>query len=154
MIVKDTLYRHKVLRVNYTTYDLRRDQDSINPRNHADIMVLASEEGENAHPYWYARIQGVFHVDIRLRSNTSYNTQRFDFLWVRWFGRDLNTPSGWKHRRLQRLGFLDSDDEGAFGFLDPALVVRSIHLIPDHLNADSFYLNMFVFHIQMDQANT
>jgi hypothetical protein len=115
-------------------------------------MVLASEEGENAHPYWYARVQGIFHVDIRLRSNASCNVQRFDFLWVQWFGRNLNTPSGWKHRRLQRLGFLDPDDDGAFGFLDPGLVVRSIHLIPDHVNPDTFYLNMYVFYIQVESS--
>jgi len=113
-------------------------------------MVLASEEGENAHPYWYARVQGIFHVEICLRSDTSFNTKRFDFLWVRWFGRDLGTPCGWKHRRLQRLGFLEHDDEGAFGLLDPALVVRGIHLIPDHLNPDTFYLNMYVSHIQIE----
>ena len=27
----DRIYRHKVLRINYTTYDLRREQDSLNP---------------------------------------------------------------------------------------------------------------------------
>ncbi len=38
-IVDDRLFRHKVMRVNYTTYDMLRDQDSINPRTHADVMV-------------------------------------------------------------------------------------------------------------------
>ncbi|KAJ3752587.1 hypothetical protein EV360DRAFT_54941, partial [Lentinula raphanica] len=31
----------QTLRVNYTTYDVRRDQDTINPRSHADVMVLS-----------------------------------------------------------------------------------------------------------------
>ncbi len=49
-----TIYQHKVLRVNYTTYDLRRGQDSLNPRipGHADVMVLSPEnEGENEDPH-------------------------------------------------------------------------------------------------------
>ncbi|TFY50777.1 hypothetical protein EVJ58_g10894, partial [Rhodofomes roseus] len=36
-IAKDRMYLHKVLRVNYTTYDMRRGQDSINPRTHPNI---------------------------------------------------------------------------------------------------------------------
>src|SRR5437762_13860141 len=60
------LYRHKALRVNYTTYDVRRSQDSMNPRTHADVMVFSHEdEAEDDHPYWYARITGVFHAEVR-----------------------------------------------------------------------------------------
>ena len=33
-------------------------------------------------------------------------------------------------RRLHKIGFVPSSDEGAFGFLDPADVVRACHLIP------------------------
>jgi hypothetical protein len=61
------LYKHKTLRVNYTTYDLRRTQDSLNPRIHADFMTLAHEDGDNEHrkyPYWYGRIMGIFHATV------------------------------------------------------------------------------------------
>ncbi|KAJ3725384.1 hypothetical protein C8R42DRAFT_718902 [Lentinula raphanica] len=34
----------KTCRINYTTYDVRRDQDVINPRNHADVMMLSGED--------------------------------------------------------------------------------------------------------------
>ena len=46
------------MRVNYTTYDMRRDQDSLNPRTQADVMLLAHEDltARNSHPYWYARM--------------------------------------------------------------------------------------------------
>ncbi|KAH9004426.1 hypothetical protein EDB84DRAFT_1573164 [Lactarius hengduanensis] len=57
------LYQHKVLRINYTTYDLRREQDSINPRTHPNIMVLRPD-GPDPHPYWYARIIGIFHIVV------------------------------------------------------------------------------------------
>ena len=54
------------MRVNYTTYDMRRDQDSLNPRTQADVMLLAHEDltARNSHPYWYARIIGLFHVYV------------------------------------------------------------------------------------------
>ncbi|KAH9915825.1 uncharacterized protein B0H18DRAFT_1140113 [Fomitopsis serialis] len=39
--VNDRIYLHKALRINYTTYDMRRAQDTINPRTQSDIMMLA-----------------------------------------------------------------------------------------------------------------
>jgi hypothetical protein len=54
-IIDNRVYASKVLRVNYTTYNLRRDQDSMNPCTHCDVMVMSRETGPNAHPYWYAR---------------------------------------------------------------------------------------------------
>ena len=58
------IYRHRLLRINYTTYDLQRDFDSINPRtNHRDIMLL-SDSDDNAHPFSYARVLGIFHANI------------------------------------------------------------------------------------------
>ena len=65
--IKNRIYRHKVLRINYTTYDLRRAQDLLNLHMHADVMVLSHEDTEdieNPHPYWYARIISVFHVNV------------------------------------------------------------------------------------------
>lgn len=53
--VKNKIYQHKVMHVNYTTYDMRREQDSLNPRTHANIMVLSQEREPDAHPYWYNR---------------------------------------------------------------------------------------------------
>jgi hypothetical protein len=137
ILVKNTIYRHKVLRVNYTTYDLRRAQDSLNPRiqGHGDVMVLSpenEEENKNPHPYWYARILGIYHANVRhLGSNSkSDQSQHMEFLFVRWFGRELTPEPGWKAKRLLCLGFVPGNDETAFGFLDPAQVIRGVHLIP------------------------
>ncbi|KAJ3765444.1 hypothetical protein FB446DRAFT_831487 [Lentinula raphanica] len=52
----------QTLGVNYTTYDVRRDQDTINPHSHADVMVLSPETGPDAHPYWYAHVLRIFRV--------------------------------------------------------------------------------------------
>lgn len=114
---------------------MRRCQDSINPRTHPDIMVLSNEDedpGIEHHPYWYARVIGIFHAHIRHTGplSTSPEPQQVEFLWVRWFGRDLSYPAGWAMCHLHRIGFLPDFDGGAFGFLDPANVVRGVHLIP------------------------
>ncbi|KAJ3858876.1 hypothetical protein EV359DRAFT_68646, partial [Lentinula novae-zelandiae] len=47
----------KTCRINYTTYDVRRDQDTVNPSNHADVMMLSGEDTPNTHPYCDGRTQ-------------------------------------------------------------------------------------------------
>lgn len=135
VILNDRMYRHKVLRVNYTTYDLRRAQDSLNPRTHADIMVLSPQkecDDDEDHPYWYARIVGIFHVNVLHTGPDSHSRepQRMEFLFVRWFGRDLTPTAGWSTKRLHRLGFVPGNDVDAFGFLDPQQCIRAVHLMP------------------------
>lgn len=134
--VRGRMYKHKVLRVNYTTYDMRRDQDSINPRTHPDIMLHAHENDvtdEDPHPFWYARVIGIYHVDVLHTCTPGAQPvpQRMDFLWVRWFGRDLTEETGFQAQRLHHIGFIDSSEDGAFGFLDPKEVIRAVHLIQD-----------------------
>ena len=133
LFVNNRIYPHKVLRINYTTYDLPRAQDLVNPRTHSDIMVLSHEDAENPHPYWYARVIGIFHAYIQYcepELQDGVTPQRIDFLWVRWFARNKNLKSGWAVRRLPCVGFYPSDESDAFGFVHPDDVVRSVHLIP------------------------
>ncbi len=77
---------------------MQRNQDSVNPWTHADIMVLLPEviEGKDpklGHPYWYAWVVGIFHAKVRYigPGSSSTNIQKVDFLWVRWFGCNLST---------------------------------------------------------------
>ncbi|KAI1795334.1 hypothetical protein LXA43DRAFT_1090982 [Ganoderma leucocontextum] len=134
-IYKDRLYRHKVLRVNYTTYDMRREQDSINPRTHPDIMVFSRETSDDD-PFWYARVLDIFHAKVRYLGPGSTSATRqwqdINFLWVRWFERDAHYNAGFAHRRLPRLQFLDANDpdSSAFGFIDLYDVVRASYIIP------------------------
>ena len=112
---------------------MRREQDTINPRTHPDVMVLSHEdEGDSYHPYWYARVLGIFHVNIKHMgpSSRTPNVQKIEFLYVRWFGRDLAHAAGWSARRLYRVGFLSANSPGAFEFIDPLDVIRSVHMIP------------------------
>jgi len=120
------------MRVNYTTYDMRRDQDTINPRTHSDVMVLSPETGPNAHRYWYARVLGIFHAQVLHTGPDARNhsVQHMEFLWVRWFGMEPGYRSGFKAAKLPKIGFVPETDESAFGFLDPSLVIRSCHIVP------------------------
>ncbi|KAG5637871.1 hypothetical protein H0H81_002834 [Sphagnurus paluster] len=133
-IVNDQFYRHKVMRVNYTGYDIRRGQDSINSRNHADIMTLAPEgetHDNGDHPFWYGRVIGIFHVDfIHDIPGTRQIPISKQVLWMRWFQYDKSYRAGFQRRRLHRIHFIPSHDPSAFGFLDPDEVVRGSHLIP------------------------
>jgi len=130
----DCLYMHNILRINYTTYDVRRKQDTINPRTaHRDIMVLANNEDDSDHPFLYARVIGIFHVMMVYTGGTvvDYRPRKLEFLWVRWFEVDTTAPaSSWAHSRLARLRFPPMARDDAFGFLDPADVVRGCHIIP------------------------
>ena len=121
--------------MNYTTYDLRRAQDTLNPRTHADFMTLSHEDDEELEtkfPYWFGRIVGIFHAAVVYIGPGSHSVdpQHMEFLFVRWFGRDPGHQGGWKAKRPHRIGFVDGDDIAAFGFLDPQEVIRAVHLIP------------------------
>ncbi|KAI0090930.1 hypothetical protein BDY19DRAFT_886849 [Irpex rosettiformis] len=97
-------------------------------------MVLAHEDDNelDSHPYWYARVLGVFHANVRYlgEGSTSREFERVEFVWIRWFGRDQNMLGGFAARRLHCVGFVDAESGGAFGFLDPSLIIRAVHLIP------------------------
>lgn len=96
-------------------------------------MVLSHEDDDtNTHPYWYARVVGVFHVEVRYRGSETPDQapKRLDVLWVRWFARRTNLKSGWAVRRLPCIGFYSHDEHDAFGFISPNDVIRGIHLIP------------------------
>jgi hypothetical protein len=54
------------MQVHYTTYNLRHKYDTINPRTHGDVMVLSGETTPS-HPYWYAQVLGIYHMEVWLR---------------------------------------------------------------------------------------
>lgn len=143
---KDHIYSHGASRFNYTSYDIRRCQDTIKPALRISpsgvfksgysarcTVMLASDEddGKSQHQFWYARVLGIFHCEVRSHSSPQANYKRMDILWVRWLGVDPDRRGGTKHKRLDRVGYVpDSCKPGAFGFIDPADVIRGCHLIP------------------------
>jgi hypothetical protein len=133
---KECMYKHNVMRINYTTYDVRRGQDTINPNTeHRDVMLLSPEDAEEpCHQYAYARVIGIYHVNAIYAGPgvSDYRARRMEFLWVRWFVHTTDEPvqRGWVDQRLDCLKLLPVHHEKAFGFVDPANVLRGCHLIP------------------------
>jgi len=119
--------------VNYTTYDVRRDRDTINTTSHPFIILHSPEVGANTHPYWYAQVLGIYfaHVSTTHPMAPKRPAQRMEFVWVRWLGVEPGYRSGSKAARLPKVGFVEDTDEDAFGFVDPDLIIRGSHLIPD-----------------------
>jgi hypothetical protein len=93
-------------------------------------MVLSSDDEE--HPFWYARVIGIFHVKIYHNSplNKLRRPINIHVLWVRWYGYDHNVPGGFSSLRLHRIGFGEYHADHSFGFVNPADVLRGVHLIP------------------------
>ncbi|EIW75727.1 hypothetical protein CONPUDRAFT_36957, partial [Coniophora puteana RWD-64-598 SS2] len=131
-IFKDQIHEHKTLRVNYTTYDLRREQDILNPRSRADLMVLSdASAGDDApHPYWFARLVYTFHVNVYFRGEDPSACRQVVVLLVRWFEHDSSYASGFEARRLPRVAFHPLGTSQCWDFIDPATVIRGAHLIP------------------------
>jgi hypothetical protein len=132
----DRLYRHSLLRINYTTYDVRRSQDVVHTStSHCNIMMLAapsSADTSSSHPFRYGRVLGVYHANIVYvgPGMVNYQSQRFEFLWVRWY-RVIKTPStGWTARKLDCVQFPPLSNDDSFGFVDPSDVLRACHIIP------------------------
>ena len=131
-IQNETIFRVHTARINYTTYDMRRGYDTVNPRTHPFVMVASPETEPGSHPFWYATVIGVFHANVQHVGTNSrdYSVRRMEFLWVRWLGVVPDYAFGRHLARLPKIGFIPDSDEFAFGFLDPSLVLRGCHLIP------------------------
>jgi hypothetical protein len=64
-IVNNMIYSHQVVWFHYTTYDMCRKQDSVNPQSHANIMLPAFDNASPA-SFWYAQVIGVYHTCVQL----------------------------------------------------------------------------------------
>ena len=126
----DHIYWHHLFCINYTTYDVHHAQDTINPcTDHCDIMLLAPLE--SPHPFLYAHVLGIFHVNIIYTGlgSRDYFPRCLEILWVQWF-EVMDVPVGWEHTALDSLRFIPMSQDDTYGFVDPASVLRGCHLIP------------------------
>ena len=133
---ENAIHLHKLLRINYTTYDVRRDQDVVHVDTpQCNVMLLntryTADTWSSEHPYIYGRVLGVFHANVSYAGPLPDGAQRpeyqrIDFVWVRWyqfigsageFALDSVSPSP-----------LSSGD--ALDFVNPADIIRCVHLIP------------------------
>jgi hypothetical protein len=128
------MYRHNIARFNYTTYDVRRAQDVINPRtSHCNVMVLRApnDVGHQDHRFIYGKVVGIYHVHVIYIGvgMVDYTPLRMEFLWVRWY-EPMDNLSVWETSTLDRVRFPPMADKHSFDFLDPADVLRGCHIIP------------------------
>jgi hypothetical protein len=132
----DRMYPHNLLHINYTTYDVQRSQDIVNAStSHCNVMVLADQSDDpnaDVHPFCYARVIGVYHVNVVYvgPGMLDYQPRRMEFLWVRWYQAFGATNPGWRGCRLDCIHFQPVTDEDAFGFIDPSDVLRGCHVCP------------------------
>ncbi|KAK7688185.1 hypothetical protein QCA50_008555 [Cerrena zonata] len=134
-ITDNKIFSVSRFQVNFTTYDVRRAQDSLNPSKQCNVMVQSPETEAGAHLYWYAQVLGVFHATVSVFPSSksdlpSISSTRVEFLWVRWYGIEPGDRSGFRFAKLPKISFVPENDRFAFGFLDPFVVVRGCHLIP------------------------
>ncbi|KAF7296983.1 hypothetical protein MIND_00930500 [Mycena indigotica] len=128
VLEKDALYSHATLRVNFTTYDLRRDQDVINPQSRK-FCIVAGQDPQDRHELWYGEVLGIFHTRVLLADQPN-KARRMEFLWMRWLQRDVTYRCGLKAKRLPRVHYMPHDVPDTFGFLDPSDIIHGCHLIP------------------------
>ncbi|KAF9777709.1 hypothetical protein BJ322DRAFT_1015498, partial [Thelephora terrestris] len=97
-IAEDRLEQRYGMNLYHTTYNLRRGKDRVNMQNRSHVITLSRANNSN-HPYSYARVLGIFKVDV-LHGPTMSDEVRMDVLWVRWFKLDETLRAGWKAKRL------------------------------------------------------
>lgn len=128
------IYTHRTMRINFTTYDIRREEDVINTQGQRNNVMLlnrdASSTLEPGHHFLYARVLGIFHTNVTYQGegNRDCHPRRIEFVWVRWY--ELDKAGSWKPQRLDRVCFPNILDENSFNFIDPADILRGCHVVP------------------------
>lgn len=139
----DWMYEHNILNINYTSYDVRRETDIVNPKTlRRDVMCLqqVDEHGESTadptsaaaappHRFLHARVLRIFHTNVvyQGRGSSDLRKRRFDFLLIRWFS--FKTRNAVQDS-LDRITLVPLSSADAVGFLDPANIVRASHIVP------------------------
>jgi hypothetical protein len=134
----DCIYHHKLIRFHFTTYDVKRGTDIVNPgTSRRNVMLLADNaEGSlissNPHHFLYARVLGGYHINAIYTGPgmRDFEARRFDFLWVRWLEVVNPGASGWSNSKLDSVRFPPMNENRSFGFVDPKDVLRGCHILP------------------------
>ena len=121
-------------------------------------MVLSDDHDAKYHPYWYARVIGVFHTMVRFNSPraTACQMQHMEFLWVRWYGIDFDSDtlkSAFEAKRMYQVGFIDGDSDETFGFINPSDVLWAVHLIPSFVSGKYSEIGISLMAQHLDEEN-
>lgn len=125
------IYEHKTVRLGFTTYDCRKDEDlthASGPKTAIMVLNPSYPDIPGAHSFLYARVHGIFHANVLYMKGTrDLNPEHMDFLWVRWFRWEGKSSNSYG---LDILSFPPVTEDDAFGFLDPSDVVRGCYVAP------------------------
>lgn len=132
------IFYHKLMRVKFTTYDVRRDEDVIHLDSECcNIMVPnpAFKDDQSLPPYLYARVLGIYHGMVYYAGEMAQGIPspfpkpiRIEFLWVRWY-ETVPTVDG-ERFALNRIHFPAITSADSTSFIDPSIVLRAAHIIP------------------------
>ena len=95
-------------------------------------MLLADDRAPGEHRFLYARVIAVYHTNVVYvgPGSLDYEARRFDMLWVRWYYVEEDVEQDWTSCSLPTVCFIPLEQEDAFGFVDPADVLRAVHIMP------------------------
>ncbi|RXW16536.1 hypothetical protein EST38_g9319 [Candolleomyces aberdarensis] len=104
--------------------------------------MLSHDDKASVHPYWYARVRGIFHAKVYVNDPNSMaptRQQDVEVVWIRWLGVHYPHRHGWRAKHLPKVGFVEPSDDGSaiFDFVDPTDIIRAVHLIPDFESGQS-----------------
>ncbi|TEB29739.1 hypothetical protein FA13DRAFT_1584662, partial [Coprinellus micaceus] len=127
------IFSHKIMRLKYTTYDVRRGEDVIHLNaDTCNIMVQNPKyiSDQKVPPYLYGHVLGIFHADANYSGELGQVPAlpiRVEFLWVRWYESVNNAePKG----PLECITFPDITSPDSTTFIDPMSALRAAHVIP------------------------
>ena len=82
--------------------------------------------------FLYARVLGVYHANVIYTGPgmADFKPRRVEFLWVRWYQVHSGHEEFLAQSRLPELSFYPIYTPHAFGFVDPANVLRTCHIMP------------------------
>jgi hypothetical protein len=131
-IENDMLYEHPIASINYTSYEVQREKDTVHVgygRTSIEVFAPTLREDENE-PWLYASVLTVYHVNVRTTSNPK--PQTLTLLWVRWMQRASAGLTGPNSQNYSRVSFSpwSAVPGSTFDFIDPSHVIRACHLIP------------------------
>ena len=127
---------HKLLQLNFMTYDVRCRTDIIRTGTTCCNIMLLEDLMDSpvptSHCFLYMQVLGVYLVNMIYTGPgmQDYKACHFEFLWVRWYEVVDPGSSGWNNHALDSVCFLPLCDDDSFGFVDPIDILQGCHLLP------------------------
>ncbi|TEB31005.1 hypothetical protein FA13DRAFT_1629839, partial [Coprinellus micaceus] len=139
----DRIYTHRIMRIKYTTYDTRKDEDIIHlDTDQCNVMILnpAYSRGSLGHPFSYGKVIGILHAEVGYvgcigHQGVEYDFYPLEFVWIRRYG--VHPASG--DFKLDQAELLPIDAPASHCFVDPSDILRACHMVPNFDKGRRYY---------------